>query len=73
MMTFWMPNFLLPPPGVIKQIDRLHRTFLWNGEEKNRPCKNLLKWSMICHPKDFGGMGIIDLKLMNELLMCKWW
>lgn len=72
MVVFWMSNFLLPS-GIIKQIDKLCRAFLSSGKERNRPYKNVLKWSMICHPKDFRGTGIIDLKLLNELLMCRWW
>ena len=33
----------------------------------------LLKWTSVCHPRDYGGMGITDIALLNKLLLCKWW
>jgi hypothetical protein len=39
------------------------------GEEK---CQSLAAWSMVCKPKDRGGLGILNLKLQNEGLLLKY-
>ena len=36
--------------------------------KKNR----LAKWSILCQPKDQGGIGILDLNTMNRALLSKW-
>lgn len=45
------------PKGIIKQIDKIRRQFLWRG---NAPCKGincLMNWETICTLKCNGGMG----------------
>jgi len=32
----------------------------------------LAKWEMVSRPKDQGGLGIINTKVMNESLLVKW-
>ena len=32
----------------------------------------MVKWQDVCRPKAQGGLGIINSKLMNIALMCKW-
>jgi hypothetical protein len=32
----------------------------------------MVKWSAVCRPKDFGGMGIMNTEVFNECLMAKW-
>jgi hypothetical protein len=32
----------------------------------------MIKWNSLCLPKDFGGMEIIDAKIMFEVLLGKW-
>jgi hypothetical protein len=58
---------------VRKRIDQLCRRFLWfggNSVRKNSYC--LISWKHICNPQDQGGLGVINLKLMNKALLCKW-
>ena len=71
-VTYWMSSFMLPL-GIIKRIDKLHRAFLWCGEDKYKAGKSLLNWSSIYHPKKYGGLGIINLKMLNMVLLCRWW
>lgn len=33
----------------------------------------MIRWSTVCRPKDFGGLGLQNLELMNIALLCKWW
>uniref|UniRef100_A0A0A8YMZ7 Reverse transcriptase zinc-binding domain-containing protein n=1 Tax=Arundo donax TaxID=35708 RepID=A0A0A8YMZ7_ARUDO len=32
----------------------------------------MVKWEAVCRPKDQGGLGIINTRLMNECLLVKW-
>jgi hypothetical protein len=32
----------------------------------------LVKWSIVCRPKDHGGMGVHDLQVKNYVLLGKW-
>lgn len=52
-------------------MDSIRAKFLWQGaEEKFR--YHMAKWEMVARPKDQGGLGIINTKLMNECLIVKW-
>jgi hypothetical protein len=31
-----------------------------------------VKWKTVCLPKDQGGLGVIDLEVMNIALLSKW-
>jgi hypothetical protein len=33
----------------------------------------LMRWSIVCTPKQFGGLGLLNLKYMNRALLLKWW
>ena len=72
LVLFWMTNLILLA-GTIKNIDKLHRAFLWNGNKGNKVGKNLLNWITICRPKEVGGMRITNLKIQNQIIFCKWW
>jgi hypothetical protein len=32
----------------------------------------LVKWSVVCRPKDQGGLGVHDLQVKNSALLGKW-
>ena len=32
----------------------------------------MLKWENVCLPKEFGGLGIINTRILNEALLLKW-
>jgi len=46
-------------------MDRIRKRFLWQGGGT--------KWTKISKPKKKGGLGIHDLRKMNQSLLCKWW
>lgn len=43
---------------------------MWSGE-KEKQKYHLVAWSAVCGPKDLGGLGILDLELMNIDLLAK--
>ena len=49
------------PKWVIKEIDRMRRAFLWSATNKTSGGKCLVRWSMVCSPTVYGGLGISNL------------
>jgi hypothetical protein len=57
-------GFYLLKDGVHSEMDSIRTKFLWQGaEEKFR--YHMAKWEMVSRPKDQGGLGIINTKIMN--------
>jgi hypothetical protein len=47
------------------------RTFLWHGKDIEQHGKCLVQWDKICLPKEFGGLGILNLRIQYEALLMK--
>jgi hypothetical protein len=47
------------PPGLTKQFDRILRQCLWR-DKFDEPKQSLAAWDMVCKPKKYGGLGIVD-------------
>ena len=45
--------------------------FLWNNTE-DRHRYHLANWQLVAQKKDFGGLGIPDLRSLNLSLLCAW-
>jgi hypothetical protein len=57
-------SFLKMPIKVWKEVVKIQRKFLWGGlSRKNKTC--WVKWDDICKPKEEGGLGVRDLRLVN--------
>ncbi|KAJ1704421.1 hypothetical protein LUZ63_004200 [Rhynchospora breviuscula] len=69
--TFYMSVFRLPS-WVIKEIDKRRRSFLWGKSNNNGKGIPLLAWDRVCLPKVVGGLGVLNLRIMNTSLMLKW-
>jgi hypothetical protein len=70
-MVVYMLSFFLLPKGVLKIFDYFRSRFFWQGDnEKNK--YRLSKWTIVCSPKDQGGLGINDLEIENMTLLGKW-
>lgn len=59
------------PYWVIKRMDKLRRDFLW-GKNEGRGV-SLMNWPTAWLSVEWGGMGILDLKIQNKALLCRWW
>jgi hypothetical protein len=44
---------------------------LWRKDKNKERVNSLAAWSMICKPKEKGGLGIINLHLQNRPLLLK--
>lgn len=57
--------------GVAKAIDKLQATFLWGGTDINKKV-HLVKWKGVTKCKSQGGLGVKDLREVNDCLLLKW-
>lgn len=65
-VNFWISTFMLPH-GCIKKIESLCSKFLWNGNiDGNGMAK--VAWSMVCLPKNEGGLGLHRFTAWNTCL-----
>ncbi|KAL0455367.1 UNVERIFIED_CONTAM: hypothetical protein Slati_0875900 [Sesamum latifolium] len=65
---YWGSAFILPK-GVVRHIEKLLRTFLWNGTMDSGYAK--VAWRDVCLPMEEGGQGIKDIQALNYGLMCR--
>ena len=62
--------FFQLPKGVLQRLDYFRFRFFWQGNGEKKKYR-LAKWSVVCRPKDQGGLGIHDLQVKNEALLSK--
>jgi len=70
-LSVYMLCFFEIPKEVLKKLNFLRSRFFWQGDGHKRKYR-LLKWSIICRPRDQGGLGIINLEIPNKCLLNKW-
>jgi hypothetical protein len=56
---------------IIKIADRSRRHCLWAKDEESGSAQSLAAWSLVCRPKEKGGLGIINFELQNQALLLK--
>jgi hypothetical protein len=59
------------PPGVVEQVDRRRRAFLWSGKQSASGAQCLIAWDHVCDTKETGGLGLKDLQIHNTCLLLK--
>lgn len=69
---YYMTCFKLPS-WVIRRIDHIRRSFLWGAKLSNGRVLSLINWDTVCLPREWGGLGLIDLALQNVSLLLRWW
>jgi hypothetical protein len=70
-MVLYMLSFFEVPKGVLKRLDYYRSRFFWQGDSEKKKYR-LARWSIVCRPKEQGGLGIIDLEAKNTALLGKW-
>lgn len=53
------------------KMDSIRGDFFWQGAGGNFKY-HMVKWDAISRPKEFGGLGIINTRIMNDCLLTKW-
>lgn len=67
--NFWMSLFLIPD-SICDEIERKMNAFLWGRGSNGRGVK-LITWKRLCVPKEFGGLGLKELKKFNMAMSAK--
>jgi len=60
------------PGWVFQEIDKRRRSFLWSGKKKANGGQCLVAWPFVCQPAEFGGLGVVDLRLAAYALRLRW-
>jgi hypothetical protein len=63
--------YLLPLTN-LEKMNKIIRKFFWEGNSEKRKY-HLVKWDLVCKPRQKGWLGIKNLQLFNYCLLCKWW
>ena len=66
-----MISFFQLLKGVLKRLDYFCSRFFWQRDSEKKKYR-LVKWSIVCRPKDHGGLGVHDLEVKNSALLGKW-
>ncbi|KAL0290173.1 UNVERIFIED_CONTAM: putative ribonuclease H protein, partial [Sesamum radiatum] len=66
--VYWATAFILPK-GIIKEMIKRLRTFLWKGTYSSGYPK--VAWETVCLPIEEGDLGIKDILALNRALMSK--
>jgi hypothetical protein len=66
----FMLLFFDVPKGVFEKIDYFKSRFFWQHDSQKKKYR-LTKWSIMCQPKDQGGLGIQNLEIQDKCLLCK--
>ena len=70
--TYFMSLFRVPV-GVCKRMEAIMRNFFWHGVEiDGTQGRALVKWSAVCQPTAYGGLGVRNLRHTNTALLMKW-
>jgi hypothetical protein len=64
----YMMSLFAIPKGVLQKLDYFLSRFFWQSDDQKRKYR-LAKWSILCQPKDQGGLVIHDLDVKNTALL----
>jgi len=67
----YIMGFYLLPKGVHKGMDTKRSKFFWQGAADDSKY-HMAKMDTLCRPKNQGGVGMINTKIMNDCLLTKW-
>ncbi|KAJ9536704.1 hypothetical protein OSB04_un000089 [Centaurea solstitialis] len=69
LQLYWMAIFVFPS-SVIHELEVALRSFLWaQGDAIQGKCR--IAWSVVCQPRECGGLGLKDLATWNRALIAK--
>jgi len=64
-------SFFKAPSGIISLIESIFKNFFWGESGDNRKI-SWIAWSSICLQKEYGGLGVRQLREFNIALLGKW-
>ncbi|CAN1121444.1 Putative ribonuclease H protein At1g65750, partial [Linum perenne] len=70
-LPIYFMSLFKAPAKVIKKLEAIQCRFLWTGDIQKGKV-HWVAWDMVKTPKKLGGLGIQDLKILNDALLSKW-
>ena len=70
-MPLYYLSIFRMPKGVTNLINHHLRDFFWSGGTHSKKIHRV-RWDFITRPKEFGGLGILDIEIQNKALLAKW-
>lgn len=70
-LTLFTMGLFLLADGIHAKLDTPCSKFFWEGAGSKRKY-HMVNWATVYRSKSLGGLGIINLKLMNISLLSKW-
>jgi hypothetical protein len=69
-----LPNYIMGfymlPGQVHQKMSSARARFYWDSGEKKK--YHMVKWDVLARPKEFGGLGFTDTRLINQCLLSRW-
>jgi hypothetical protein len=69
-----LPNYIMSvyllPGQVHHKMDSARARFYWDEGVKRK--YHMIKWEVMAKPREIGGLGFIDTRLMNQCLLSRW-
>jgi hypothetical protein len=63
---------LAPPKKVLKQLEKIERSFFWEGRAEAHGGNCHVSWRTVCQPTTYGGLGVHDIEKKGMALRL-WW
>jgi hypothetical protein len=60
------------PPWMYKALKKIMVAFLWTGPDMVQRGKCLVAWDWVQRPLHLGGLGVLDVKLLDIALRSRW-
>ncbi|KAK2370537.1 hypothetical protein QL285_083581 [Trifolium repens] len=70
-MPVYVLSFFKAPAGIISSMESLLINFFWGGCEESRKT-SWINWKTVCLRKEYGGLGVRQLREFNTALLGKW-
>jgi hypothetical protein len=58
------------PASICEEAEKICRDFIWGSTNQHRKC-HLVSWEKICRPKEEGGLGFRNLRILNQAYIHK--
>ena len=60
------------PAWLLELLEKRIRAFFWKGTDAIQGGHCLVAWDRVCQPVEYGGLGVLNLKLLGFALRTRW-